>query len=143
MTPTLPNMVRLLLDKAAHSMSDAELQNLTHCTDEVAWMAESAGAAAQGLACMIETDAARAGGRSGYFEDHEALVALLRCQAMMFDHIAAMTNIGEKAQNTIEVRAILARAPEPHAMPPAPGAMVKARTAKVGNSKTATRKGAL
>ena len=96
---------RMLFEAARERLSDQELGALADLAEHAADDARRMAKVCDGLACIIESDAARQGARAGSFQGGESIFGLLCSLGAAFDSIGAKADLGDSARAELLARA--------------------------------------
>lgn len=96
---------RMLFEAARPHLTDADLSAVAGLAEHAADDARRMSAVCDGLACIIESDAARQGARAGSFQGGESIFGLLCSLGAAFDSIGAKADLGDSARAELLSRA--------------------------------------
>jgi hypothetical protein len=97
-------VIGLLMQRAMPYLTHADLRRLVQESHKAERIAARAAVVANGVACLVQADAAEDSGRIGNFQDGDEIADLLLHFASTFNHLAGLARIGAEASSLLDAK---------------------------------------
>lgn len=97
-------VIGLLMQRAMPYLTHADLRRLVQESHEADLIAARAAVVANGVACLVQSDAASTSSRAGNFQEGDEIADLLLHFANTFDHLAGLAWMGAEASHLLEAK---------------------------------------